>query len=63
MQRRYRRASQVEGEQQTGVVAFEWGRTGWRGKRATTAAGTEAEREALVNKYRVGRLVHNKAGD
>lgn len=63
LKRRYLRAFQVEGEEQTGVVAFEWGRTGWRGKRATMAAGTEAEREALVNKYRIGRLVHSTAGD
>lgn len=55
LKRRYLRAFEIEGQPQSALVAFEWSRRGWAGKRAALG-------ESEVNKYRVGRLVYNKAG-
>ncbi len=61
LKRRYLRAFELEGSNEYGYAAFEWGSNGWTG--VSTFMGTEAkpeDRAAAFDKQRIGRLVYKK---
>ncbi len=61
LKRRYLRAFEVAGTGEYGIVAFEWGRTGWSGSTAFMASpSNDKARLKYFNKQRVGRLMYQK---
>lgn len=61
LKRRYLRAFLLEGSNEYGVVAFEWGRTGWSGSTAFMPDRKNPEnRAAYFDLQRIGRLVFQK---
>lgn len=61
LKRRYLRAFELAGSQEYGVVAFEWGRTGWSGSTAFLPDRKDpANRAAYFDRQRLGRLVFKK---
>lgn len=61
LKRRYLKHFQIEGSDEYGFAAFEWGRAGWTG--STTFMGTQKtpeERAAYFDKQRIGRLMFAK---
>lgn len=61
LKRRYLRAFQIEESGEYGIVAFEWGRTGWTGSTAFFPDRKDPEnRAAYFDRQRVGRKVYPK---
>ncbi|WP_413460191.1 PBECR2 nuclease fold domain-containing protein [Herbaspirillum huttiense] len=61
LKRRYLRAFELEGSGEYGVVAFEWGRTGWTGSTAFVPDRKSPEnRAAYFDRQRIGRLLFKK---
>ncbi len=61
LRRRYLRAFQINGTNEYGIAAFEWGRTGWKGSTVfMSSQQTEEARKTYFDKQRIGRMVYRK---
>jgi hypothetical protein len=61
LKRRYLRAFEIEETGEYGIVAFEWGRTGWIGSTAFTPDRPNPEkRKAYFDKQRIGKLLFKR---
>lgn len=61
LKRRYLRAFEIEETGEYGIVAFEWGRTGWIGSTAFTPDRPNPEkRRAYFDRQRIGQLLFKR---